>query len=251
MVGPVPIHVWGLMLALGIVTALIIANRLAKTRQLNADRVLDLMFWIIIAALVGGRLLYVASEFAYYSTAPFDIMKIWEGGMSLSGGFLGAFATGWVLLRRYELPRLKTIDALVFTLPFGTFLGRLGCFFIFDHPGKPTNFFLGQTYVDGIVRHNHGLYLAIDAFLLAVVFAVLNARRPKRSPGLYAVLYLLWYGIVRFLLDFLRATDLPLSDPRYAGLTVAQYISLAMVVGGLVLWYTLKQKTRQHSHATT
>ncbi len=242
--GPVTIHVWGLMVSLGILVGLLVALRVAKRRGLNAEKMMDVAFWAIFSALIGSRLLYVLVELPEYIDAPLNVFKVWEGGLSFSGGLLGAAIAAWVYFRRHDLPWRAYVESGVMGLPIGIAIGRLGCFFIFDHPGIPTSFFLGEEYIDRIVRHNHGLYLSIEQLALSIVFFVLWKSNPQRRIGVYTALFLLWHGVARFLLDFWRAIDLPNSDPRFFGLTVAQYLSIVAVVGAGILWYSLSHGLR-------
>lgn len=245
-IGVVPVQVWGLMVALGIACGLLLSVWAAKRRGLDAQIVADAAFWVIIAALLGGRLVYVLSEIDRYVGAPADIVKLWEGGMSISGGFIGALVAAWLYFRYKKIDFWSYADVMIFGLPLGLFIGRLGCFFIFDHPGKPTRFFLGQEYIDGIVRHNHGLYLSLNGLLLTVLFLLLWRRLQHATSGWFVVLFLCIYGSVRFVLDFFRATDLAYSDSRFIGLTVAQWLSIVMVAAGIAAWYYVVHTRKEH-----
>lgn len=238
--GPVTIYVWGVMVAAGIALGLWMSVWAAKQRGLNHKHVADAAAWIIVASLVGGRVVYVISEWHLFAGDLLSVFAVWEGGMSISGGFLGALFAAVGYFRIKKVSFLEYADVTIFGLPLGLFIGRLGCFFIFDHPGAPTTAFFGQEYVDGIVRHNHGLYLSLNGLVLTVLFALLWRRDMAR--GMYIVVFAIWYGVMRFLLDFWRATDLAVVDSRWLGLTVAQYLSLGFVVGGLYLWYAINRQ---------
>ncbi|HLD21906.1 MAG TPA: prolipoprotein diacylglyceryl transferase family protein, partial [Patescibacteria group bacterium] len=220
-----------------------------RKRKLSSDVMLNMAFWIILASLIGSRLIYVLSEYQYYLSTPQAIVKIWEGGLSISGGFMGALFAAWLYIRYYRLPFLPYADVAVFGLPVGLWIGRLGCFFIYDHPGTSTSFFLGQMYVDGVVRHNHGLYLSLQGAVIAIVFFLLWKLKPSRISGIYCSLFLVLYGSTRFVLDFWRASDLPFADARFLSLTVAQYVSVGMVVIGCLLWYSIHH-SNNYFHAT-
>ena len=162
---------------------------------------------------------------------------MWHGGMSVYGGFIGATIAGTIYLLKKEFDFWAHIDALIFSLPLGLFIGRLGCFFIHDHPGIETDFFLGVQYAGG-VRHDLGLYLSLNGLILFLVFLFLG--RKKRFDGFYTAFFAMWYGIARFLLDFLRANDVFGADTRYFNLTLAQYLSLALFIFGIILFFKLK-----------
>jgi phosphatidylglycerol:prolipoprotein diacylglycerol transferase len=171
---------------------------------------------------------------------PLLLFKIWKG-ISSFGGFLGALIAMLVWARLYKVRLLTLSDALLFGLVYGWFFGRIGCFTAHDHPGRETAFFLGVHYRDGVVRHDLGLYEAIFTGFLVLLFSLLG-RNPGRRVGLYAAITTLLYGPVRFALDFLRVEGTPNADPRYFGLTPAQYGAIGVFIVGLVLTSRILRK---------
>lgn len=237
-IGFITVQVWGLMVSLGIIAALIFIYFLAKKIGLAYKRIPDLGFWVILAALIGGRVFYVLGEASYFFQNPLNIFKIWEGGMSISGGFVFAALAGWLYCKKNKLNFWEYLNVCLFGLPLGLGIGRLGCFFIFDHPGTKTNFFLGEEYIDGIIRHNHGLYLSLESFILFFLFLFIYYRRDainRVSTGIYAIIFLIGDGLARFILDFYR-----IMDPRFFGLTIAQYLAVLMIAGGVALAFKKK-----------
>lgn len=243
--GPLEIQVWGLFVAAGILCGLFVSIWFGKQKGIDKDTIIDMAFWIIVAALIGARVFYVVTEWQIFQNDLISVFYIWEGGASVTGGFIGATLAAWLMIRRRELSFLPTADALIFGLPLGLWIGRLGCFFIYDHPGKLTDFFLGQEYIDGIVRHNNGLYLSINGAVLALAFYLLHRKKQDRPAGTYLWIFLVCYGIVRFFLDFLRAAPgdtISIIDSRLLGLTAAQYVAVAMIVLGGYVWYATSRK---------
>ena len=230
--GPVTIQVWGLFAAVGVVAAVWFALREAKRRGLDAARFERLVLWMIVWAFLGARLLHVlAYEPTFYAAQPWEIPKIWHGGLSSFGGFLGAAVSFFWQMRRHPLPLLKTADVLTIATPLGLGCGRIGCFLIHDHPGTLAHGagkWFAVAYPDG-PRYDLGLLLGVFDFLLFGFFLFLS-RKP-RTDGFYLGLFMLIYAPARFLLDFLRAVDV-----RYAGLTPAQYGCVALFAAG---WYLL------------
>jgi phosphatidylglycerol---prolipoprotein diacylglyceryl transferase len=169
-----------------------------------------------------------------YLSDPLQFFRVWHGGFSVMGGFLGAVLVGVWYLRRRKVDVFAYADAAVFGVPVGLFIGRIGCFLIHDHPGAFTDFIGGVQYPDG-VRHDHGLYLSINGLILFLVFLWM-AKRQVRS-GMYIVVFLVWYGVMRFFLDFLRATDGAIIDTRYLSLTPAQWMAILMVGAGAGIYY--------------
>src|SRR3989338_6907421 len=156
--GPISIYTWGFMVALGILVATAVAARFAKTRGQDPKLIWDLSFWVIIGAFIFARLFHVFYDPALYFAEPFEIVKIWQGGMSMTGGLFGAAIFGVVYLRFKKVDVFSHIDTAMFALPLGIGIGRIGCFLIHDHPGTLTHFVLGVNYPGG-VRHDLGLYL--------------------------------------------------------------------------------------------
>ncbi len=245
------INTWGLFAALGFALAIFIAWKHARCRAQNPEVILDLSFWIIIAAILGARAAHVfLYDWGFYRANPMEIWKIWHGGLSSFGGFTGALLIGLFYLHKKKLDLLDYSDTFIFALPAGLACGRVGCFLIHDHPGTLTNFILGVKYPDG-ARHDLGLYLGIFDIIIFASFFIIsklsfakkgNTALTKGPPrGFYAVAFSLTYGITRFFLDFLRAYDLAGSDARYSGLTPAQYGSALLFFTGLFLFYNLRK----------
>ena len=237
--GFLKLNVWGILVSLGFLVGMVVVYFELKKKKLDASRVYDLAFWIILFALVGSRMLYVLENISVYLSSPFDILKLWQGGMSVYGGFIGATLAAVIYLKRHKLDFWQYADAVIFGLPLGLFIGRLGCFLIHDHPGVKTNFFLGVAYPDG-VRYDLGLCLSINGLILFLFFLILHRR--EWFSGFYVATFAIWYGVARFFLDFLRARDLIGTDPRYFGLTLAQYLSIVLFATGCMLFYKLKTK---------
>lgn len=234
----IPIQVWGLMVALGFIVGAKVAESHLKRLNLEYKIVGEMLGWMALAAILVSRLFHVLLyEPAYYFANPLEIFRIWEGGMSIYGGLIAATITAIVILRRHKLDVWKYADAIVFGLPIGIAVGRLGCFFIHDHPGTATDFFLGVKYPDGITRHDLGLYESLSSLALFFLFLFLMKKRVQE--GWYLATFSLWYGATRFLMDFLRVVD-----TRYLGLTSAQYLSIALFIFGLVCAFRIRTFSR-------
>lgn len=235
-IGPVTLQVWGLFVALGFLIGALAAGWLAKRRGDDPKVIYDLTVWMILAGMVGGRLGHVLFyKPSYYIAHPIEIIAIWNGGLSVFGGLIACGIVGVWYLRRQQVDVWRYADIALFGLPFGKAIGRIGCFLIHDHPGTATDFILGVQYPDGVVRHDHGLYLSINGFILAAVMLWL-ARKP-RPTGTYVAVFSLWYGVARFFLDFYR-----LVDTRYFGLTPAQYFCILLVGFGVACLVWIRRR---------
>ena len=134
-----PLHAYGLLIALGFIVGIWLAQREAKRRGQDPERIADLAFWILVAALVGSRVYFILVNWNdYFGPGNFlvqtslgripRVLAIWEGGLVFYGGFIGATATAFVYLRRHRMPFLAHADSLIPSVAIGHFFGRLGCF---------------------------------------------------------------------------------------------------------------------------
>lgn len=251
-VGPLPIRTFGLFVALGILLGVGILTRFARSRDLDAEALSSLAFWVVGLGIVGARLLFVVTHASDFAGEPLRAFALWEGGLQFSGSFLLGIVVIWFWLRKHpDIGGLTLTDGLVLALTPGLIVGRLGCIAVGEHLGNETSFFLGWKYLGGETRegplvvgsvvHNTAIY----EFLLLIPLAVLLfwlARRRVR-PGLMAATFFLWYGVQRFSTDFLRAYD-----RTVLGLTGAQYLALGMIAGGL--WILFRTRPREGSEAT-
>ncbi len=241
--GPLTIQVWGLCVALAIFLAIWVGEREAVRRGLNSDRFLELCLWILVSAFVMARLFHVfAYHPDYYLANPLSILKIWEGGLSSFGGFIGAFLGAFYYLRRRQLSFWQYAEPAAYALPLGYGCGRIGCFLIHDHPGTLSHSFLAVQYPDGS-RLDHGLLLSILGLTIFGLFALLRHYYPNQRAPFFLPLFLILYGLSRFILDFYRAWDLVGSDTRYLGLTPAQYGCVVFVLTGALIFKFLRSKT--------
>ncbi|TAN33080.1 prolipoprotein diacylglyceryl transferase [Patescibacteria group bacterium] len=232
--GPLTIHVWGLFVSLGILAAVLFGYKLAKKYFLSGEVILDMGVWMLIGALIMARVFHVIFyDSAYYAQNPGDILKFWQGGASSLGGFFGAGVALYlfVKIKKFTCREIKPyLDIGALSLWLGWGVGRLGCFFTHLHPGRLSNFFLAVNLPDG-ARFDLGLLESILGFTLFAVFYLLFTRLIKKRWGLVALYSVLSYAAVRFFFDFLRATDLPVSDARYFYFTPAQWGMLALIAG--------------------
>lgn len=248
--GPLSIQAWGTLVALGFLAGILVDLKRAKSAGFKKEQIIDLAFWIVLSSMVFGRVVYVAGHLPdYLATNSWRMFYFWEGGMTVFGGFIGAVIAYIIFVKKKKLPFWKFGDVVIFGLPLGLAIGRVGCFLIHDHIGKPTDFFLGMQYLDGLTRHENALYLVINAALLFLVYLLVDKYYRHKFSGLFVVVFMLWYGFFRFWLDFLRATDLAGSDPRYWGLTGAQYASILLFFGGTYLFWRLNPRASKCNNA--
>lgn len=231
------IQPFGLLVVCAILTGTWLMRKRAEQLGLDRRDSVDLATWAVVAGFIVAHLFdVVAYRWPELVEDPLLLIDPRRFSISSFGGFAGA-VIGMFLWRWRRGRRLWPFaDATAFGLvPAWTF-GRLGCFIAHDHPGRHSDFFLAVQFPGG-PRHDLGLYEAIWALVVGLVFLVMF-RRPRRV-GTYLAIACLAYAPVRFLLDFLRATDVKGADPRVLGLTPGQYASILVLgVGVLVAWLT-------------
>ena len=224
-------HTFGLLVAIGVLLSHHVAGRRAKEVGLGPASTIDrLVLMVYTGGFVGGHVL----DTVFYH--PDVLRQDWRElfmihhGLSSFGGIVGANVAGLAYLAVKRLDPWPYIDLCAYAFPFGWLFGRAGCAVVHDHPGRLTTSPLGVQFPGG-ARFDLGLVeFALTPLLIALVVVV--GRRTRR-PGVVAGALAVTYAAMRFPLDFLRATDLgPESDPRYAGLTPAQWACIAMLTLG-------------------
>lgn len=251
--GPLTIHAFGILVALGFVVGTEAARRKATRVGLDPDLISRLVGYLVVGALVGGHLGHaVLYEPAHYLANPIELLYVWDG-LSSFGGLATCAALAVWFFRRERAPLLPYLDCLSYGLTLGWGVGRLGCFVAHDHPGIETTAWIGvlgncpdpvtgARGVDMAARcHDLGLYEALYAFAVFSLFLVLD-RRPRHA-GFFTAMLPAVYAPVRFALDALRHPD---TDARAFGLTPAQYLSIGLFVLGLVLLRRWRHEPAPH-----
>lgn len=244
--GPVTLQVWGLCVALGSLIALFFCLRDVKKNSLNAETMWSVFFWLIFGGFIGARIFHIIFyEPVYYLNNPVEILKIWHGGASSLGGFVGALSALYIFLRikKFQFADFKPyadIIGLYFWL--GWAIGRVGCFLIHDHIGRLTNFFLAVNFPYG-TRYDLGLFDSILALIIFIILFGLRRSRQAMKKINYPALGFSLYAVGRFFLDFLRADDIVGADARYWHLTPAQWGIIVFFV--ILTFWRIRAKIKQ------
>jgi phosphatidylglycerol:prolipoprotein diacylglycerol transferase len=249
--GPLNLRTFGLMVALGVLLGSWVAAMYIERFGIPRDETYRVATYMVLAGIVGSRLTWAATHTDQIEN-PIDVIAIWEGGIQFSGGFIFALLVGLPFFKRWNrLQRWHVLDGYSLGLALGLAVGRIGCYAVGEHFGRTSSFFLATRYDGGDVRegslgdqpltvgtsfHNTALYEMLYMFLLFAILGgiVLLARRKGREvpTSTIAGIFILYYGIARFLSDALRV-----NDERIAGLTGAQWLCIVMVPAGLwILW---------------
>jgi phosphatidylglycerol:prolipoprotein diacylglycerol transferase len=260
-------YIAGILIGWRISVMTVKAARLWLNEQpvMTPAQIEDLLTWMILGVILGGRLGYVLFyQPAYYFQNPHEILFIWQGGMAFHGGLLGVIVAGLIFTTRYKIPKLSAADVMALGVPPGILLGRLANFINAELWGRPTDLPWGVAFptntaqycpdVIGLcARHPSQLYEALlEGLILGAVLLWLAWRRDAyKTPGLIAGTFFAGYGITRFIVEFVRQPDAQfVSDGNPLGLafeiggyglTMGQFLSIPMILIGA---YMIRQARR-------
>jgi phosphatidylglycerol---prolipoprotein diacylglyceryl transferase len=243
--GPISVHWYGLMYVAAFVQFLWLSKLRARKHAWlgwSAEEVDDVLFYGFIGVIVGGRLgEVILYQLPHHLANPLDIFKIWQGGMSFHGGFIGVLVGMWLYARKSKRTFWQVTDFIAPQVPLGYAFGRVGNFINQELIGRPTDVAWGVVFPklnDGIARHPSQLYHALlDGVLLFVVLWFYSASpRPVKR---ISALFLIGYGLTRSFVEFFRTPDFSV---QLAGvpITSGQLYSIPMILVGIYLWMTAR-----------
>ncbi len=230
---------YGLMMGLSYIAAVYYCYKQQAHLNLGKDKIFDLIFWLIIGALIGGKMFYIWFNFDSFAASGF-IEKI-RYGFVFYGGFLGGFIAGIIWLKKYKQPLLPAMDFFAVPLALGHAIGRIGCFLAGCCYGKISHNFLAVKFTNPnslVPAHLHdvGLYPVqlMESLAVLILFFILFYfyKKPHKNGVIFAG-YLLGYGFIRFALEYLRFDD------RGAGLfgfSPSQIIAIILIVISVFLF---------------
>ncbi len=233
-VGGFSFYSYGLMLALAFAAGVLLLLRNARSEGLPDDKLIDMCLLIIVAAIVGSRLLYIIIELPVYIADPWAVFEVRSGGLSFHGGLAFGIITGLWYTRRHRLPQGKIADLVAPPLALGYAIVRIGCLLSGCCFGRPTAlpWALPSAYLDPTPRHPAQLYAFFAAL---IIFAALMYRRGRmRFHGQLFLEFVLYYSIYRFIIEFFREVSV------FVGfLTLGQAASLVVAAAAFAairLW---------------
>ncbi len=222
--GPLTFAPFGPLVVLGIFFGMHLVEKWDRAFGLDWEVHARGLTWIVLLGFIISHFVSIIAYFPEEITNWRAMLDI-RANFSSFGGIFGGLVVSIIFLRRNHLPLLPYLEATLFGFIGGWIFGRLGCFSVHDHPGTPTNFFLGINF-RGAIRHDLGLY---EMLIILVMFGILFvASRRKRFDGFLIGVACLIYSPARFLFDYLRIEDI-----RYLGLTPGQWLSITTFMIGL------------------
>src|SRR5687767_2282380 len=249
-VGDWPVYSYGVLLAAAYLIGLQLGVMRARKAGVDPARVMDLGIYLIIAALVGAKLMLIAVDWEYFKSQPRELLSLVRAGGVFYGGLIAAVAVGLWLVRRYKLPVWTTADLMAPGIALGHVVGRFGCLLAGCCYGRPTDVPWAITFTDPLAAQNVGTPLGIplhptqlyDAGAELIILGALlfTERKGKPFAGRTFWLYLLLYAISRFIIEFYRGD--PNRGTVMAGLSTSQFVSLLLVPGSLLMLAILRKR---------
>ena len=239
--GPLTIHYYGLVIAIGLVLAIAYACRRSKEFGLTEDDILDGTLWVTPFAILCARIYYVAFSWEAYADDPISALYIWEGGIAIYGGVLGAVLGMFVFCKFRKLKFTTVLDIILMVFLIGQSIGRWGNFFNREAFGAPTESFLRMGLFNtktGLWEYYHPTFL-YESVWNAIGFVILASLcRKRRYDGQVALGYAAWYGLGRTFIEGLRMDSL-----YWGNFRVSQVLAAVTCVAavGILIWQSFRQ----------
>ena len=257
-IGPLTLHTYGFLLAIAFLAGLFVVSSQARKAGLDATRLTDMAVWLLIAGLIGAKLLLVAVDWRFYLRNPRELWSIFQAGGVFYGGLLGGIGVAAWYVWRYKLPGWATADVLAPGVIIGQAIGRLGCFSAGCCFGKPASVPWAVTFTDVYAARQVGtpmdtalhptqIYESLACFL--IFFFLLWLAPRKRFHGQVLLTYAVLYSSFRFAVEFFRGD--PDRGSVFGGLlSTSQLIAILLVLGAAALFPYLR-RTQQVAPAPT
>lgn len=245
-IGNFSIKWYGIIIALGVVVALLLALREATKRHFDKELFVDLLIWAIPISIICARIYYVIFQWDFYKENPSEIIKIWHGGIAIYGALIGAVGTAIIFSRIKKISFFQLADIAAPSLLIAQAIGRWGNFMNQEAHGAETtrsfleslhlpDFIINQMYIDGVYYQPTFLYESLWNVLGFVVLLIL--RRTKIRRGELFLSYVIWYSFGRFFIEGMRTDSLMWGDFR-----VSQVLAVILIVvsAGIMIYRRLK-----------
>lgn len=248
-IGTIQIYYYSIFILLGMLSASLILYINAKKENIDIDKLLDIVFYTVIFSLLGARLHYVLFNLDYYIKNTLEIIQTYKGGLAIHGGIIFGIITIYVLAKKKNIKFTKILDISAPALLLGQAIGRWGNFFNQEAYGNITSlkhlidmhipkFIRDNMYIDGLYREPMFLYESIGCLLGFIILSILRRKKVLKENS-SAAFYLVWYGILRFIIESRRSDSLMLGT-----LKVAQLISIIFILIGIIIFINNRKKAK-------
>lgn len=245
------IYIYSITMLISFLICMYLFTKEAKKHNISENIINDFLFWLIIVSIIGARIYYVIFKLDYYLNDPMEILMISNGGLAIYGGVLSSFIYIVIFSKKYNLKVFKITDMLVIGLIIGQVIGRWGNFFNQEAYGLITtentlqSLFIPQFVIDGM--YINGDYrmptFYFESILNLIGFGILLFVRIKNKNlklGTLTSIYLIYYGIVRTIVEGMRTDSL-----MFLNIRISQLLSIVFVFVGIILLYIFNKKVKE------
>jgi phosphatidylglycerol:prolipoprotein diacylglycerol transferase len=240
-------YIFGILIGWWIAKKIILFKNINRTDIVDAKLFDDLINYIIISIILGGRLGYIVFyNFSYYFNNPLDILKIWQGGMSFHGALIGIILATYLFAKKTKVNLFFFLDIISSVAPIGIFFGRIANFINGELYGKPSSFFWSVIFpeVDKIPRHPSQLYeAALEGVVLLIILMSVVCKKETKI-GIVSALFMIFYGFFRIIAEQFREPDVQIGY-LFDLFTMGSVLSFSMIVIGLFILQ--KAKNNEYS----
>ena len=251
-IGSISIRWYSVLILIGMIIAIILADKESKKFKFDKDFIFDLAFWVIIFGICGARLYYVIFNFDLYKGDLLGVFKVWNGGLAIHGGIIAGLITLLIYCRSKKVTAFRVTDIAVPSLIIAQAIGRWGNFFNGEAHGPVTtlanlkDLFIPKFVIDGmniggVYYHPTFYYESLWCILGFIILLLVRKYYKSLKCGQLTCVYLMWYGIGRLFIESLRTDSLMIGN-----LKVAQLVSIGMIlIGALVFLYLCFNKLKK------
>jgi phosphatidylglycerol:prolipoprotein diacylglycerol transferase len=244
-IGPISIFYYGVLIVIGILLGSLILFHLGKSYQLNKDLIIDSAFYIVLSAIIGGRLYHILLEANYYLEHPLNAFMLWKGGLAIHGAIIGGVISIFYFAKKNKIDPWLLTALYTPALALGQSIGRFGNYFNQELFGLPTDLPWGipinpmnrvAPYLEDLYFHPTFIYESIGNLIIFTILFFLHKLAIKKSlnANIFIIAtYLLLYSLLRFSLEFIRID----TTPVLFGIRWPQYFSIFLIIISFYLFY--------------
>jgi phosphatidylglycerol---prolipoprotein diacylglyceryl transferase len=244
--GPITLHTYGLLIAIGFVLGLLVAIRTGRRHGIDSQKIMDMGFLLIISGVIGSRITYVLMNFSDYLANPLDMFKLWQGGLVFSGGLLAAIIAAFLYIRHHKLNIWQICDIWAPAVAIGQAIGRIGCFMAGCCYGRPTNSICGVVFTDpksiayplNVPLHPTQLYDSLSNFIIFIILMILSAK--KKLDGQVFLWFLIMHSTARLFIERYRGDNRGIFPGT--NWTVTQFLAIIILISSISVLFYLRSK---------